>query len=517
MALPDVVIIAQANDHHLAAYYGGTNTWVNEDQLPGMTNRQIQAVCYSPERELWVAVTEEGDVWTTSNDDPLIGPWAQQGTWGTSQDLRQVVFVPEWGTNGRWVLLGRHDAPGTDDTTVVWSDDGITWTDITGTVDSISDNKIDGVHLLYAPALGKLFAFLAQGRVWSSLDGKVWSRETTLSSGLTGNSETTRGVAWSEELGLLAVITENHGVWTSPDGLIWTERTYTATAGDTLAIGWNPDRGEFFITHTGSNGAWIISDDGITWTVTYPGFEDHLRYRNWSVLAVWSRPLNKYVVQGVQGFTLGSDWWFSEDGVTWIEASPSNLGSLYYSSLYATPVPPNEPPNVPTNLQVTSVGTDTTPVFSADISDPDTDQQIKARFEVRTLAGVVLGTLDSAFRTGAGTITAEWADALALGEYQVRVKTIDDAGEESAYTAWVDFTITQFVSPVSLNLIWNVIGSVPKELSLLWDIAEGNQKDLGLVWNTAKFVSEDLELLWNKKTPWTEVTESTDIWRRVYQ
>lgn len=176
----------------------------------------------------------------------------------------------------------------------------------------------------------------------------------------------------------------------------------------------------------------------------------------------------------------------------------------------------NASPNVPTNLQVTSLRTDTTPVFSADISDPDTAQQLKARFEVRTLAGTVLGTLDSSFRTGAGTVTAEWADALALGYYQVRVKTIDDAGEESVYTDWVDFTITKFVSPINLNLIWNVIGTLPKDLSLLWNIAEGNQKDLELVWNTAVSVSEDLELLWNKKTPWTEVTENTDIWRRVY-
>ncbi|MEX2398806.1 MAG: glycine-rich domain-containing protein [Candidatus Saccharimonadales bacterium] len=120
----------------------------------------------------------------------------------------------------------------------------------------------------------------------------------------------------------------------------------------------------------------------------------------------------------------------------------------------------NIAPDVPTTLQVTSQNIDTTPSFSCDVSDPNTGDDVKARFEVSTSAGSTVGTVDSAFVTTSGTVTAEYTTALDVGEYRVRVKAIDEHGEESAYTNYVDFSI---ISPAFVSGVGGFItkGIVP--------------------------------------------------------
>lgn len=176
----------------------------------------------------------------------------------------------------------------------------------------------------------------------------------------------------------------------------------------------------------------------------------------------------------------------------------------------------NQSPSTPTALQVTSIGSDTTPSFSAAVSDPDTTQQIKSRFSIyQNDETTLVGTVDSTLTAGAHTATAEYTSALSLGTYKVRAKTIDDSGAESSNTAFVAFNITTSVTK-DLNLLWDQRAPAEKDLDLLWNIAESNQKDLELIWHTLINVDPfTLTLRWGKKTSWQRVTESADTWEKV--
>lgn len=179
----------------------------------------------------------------------------------------------------------------------------------------------------------------------------------------------------------------------------------------------------------------------------------------------------------------------------------------------------NQTPNVPTALTVTSDVLDTTPVFSADISDPDSSQQIKGRFQIYQSDGTTLvGTIDSALRTGAGTVTAEYASALPVGTYKVQAATVDDAGAISAYTAQTTFYVKTQVTDDSV-LRWDVDELIIDNLDLRWNVVVSNQKDLILPWNVKVSVqANDLTLRWSKYTPWTNVDpdpESPVTWEKV--
>jgi hypothetical protein len=181
---------------------------------------------------------------------------------------------------------------------------------------------------------------------------------------------------------------------------------------------------------------------------------------------------------------------------------------------------PNSIPNTPLSFGRTGSNTDTTPNFTADISDPDTAQQIKGRFQIYQDDGVTLiSTIDSAFRTGAGTVTAEYTSALAIGVYRLRVAAVDDAGAISPYTAFIQFQVTQLVSE-DTTLIWDVKQNTSKDLSLLWDIAANNIKEVALLWNVlVRSENKDFSLQWRIENPWILVPLDDDspstVWTEV--
>lgn len=197
--------------------------------------------------------------------------------------------------------------------------------------------------------------------------------------------------------------------------------------------------------------------------------------------------------------------------VVYLDGSASPYSATYYS------ITLNVNPDIPTNLQRAGIQTDTTPSFSADISDLNTSQQIKARFEIYQSDGTTLiATIDSAFRTGAGTVSAEYGTALPVGTYKVKAKTIDDLGLESGYTSLLTFKVTASVQK-DLSLFWNIREAGIKTISLLWNILENSAKNLTMLWRT-KELSEikSLTLKWNTNPPWEEVTENDTDWEEVY-
>lgn len=215
---------------------------------------------------------------------------------------------------------------------------------------------------------------------------------------------------------------------------------------------------------------------------------------------------------------LGSHWIAAKRGYSngKIEFIYTDGTSSPYSVTYSS-ISLNAPSNLPTNLQRVGVETDTTPEFSCEVSDPNTDDQIKARFEIQTSGGAAVAIIDSDFRTGNGVVTKEYSSALSTGEYRVRAKSIDGSGEESAYTDWLDFRVTQAVVPKDAALQWNVVGNQEKDFSLSWDVAEGNLKNVSLLWDVYAQTNVDVELPWRVATPWREVPEENpSIWTEVY-
>jgi len=192
-------------------------------------------------------------------------------------------------------------------------------------------------------------------------------------------------------------------------------------------------------------------------------------------------------------------------------ASPYNI--TYESILL------NYSPNVPTNLQVTSDVLDTTPVFSADVSDPDTTQQIKGRFTIYQSDGTtVVGTIDSALTAGAHTATAEYASALPVGNYKVAAATVDDVGAVSAQTSQVSFSIKQTVE-TDEQFIWDVDALIVVNRQLIWDVLVANQKDIQLIWNTTEQAEVNVSLEWVTKPVWTVVDPDPEnnpvTWEKV--
>lgn len=175
----------------------------------------------------------------------------------------------------------------------------------------------------------------------------------------------------------------------------------------------------------------------------------------------------------------------------------------------------NSVPDVPTNLQRTGDETDTTPTFSVDVSDPDSSQQVKARFSIWQNDGTTLvGTVDSAFRTGAGIVTAEYASALPVGTYRVSAIAIDDLGLVSTSTGHVAFDVTQ-QSTLDRASLWDVRAFTNVDRATLWDVQQTGVKDVSTKWNVLVSSSKDVSLKWDVETPWVSPAQLEHIWTEV--
>lgn len=205
-------------------------------------------------------------------------------------------------------------------------------------------------------------------------------------------------------------------------------------------------------------------------------------------------------------------------------AETANPFNVVYDSISL-----NSTPDTPTNLVVTSVSTDTTPNFSCSVNDVDFSgsEQVKARFTIQTAAGAAVGTVDSSFRSSAGTCTAEYTSALSIGQYRVAARAIDDDGAESADTAWVYFDVTTLVTK-DQQYIWDIFEQINKDLvidfdtilytpaevdlALDWAVFGQIQKDLNITFDVTIPVELDLELIWDNRNGWVDIPIYNATW-----
>lgn len=224
---------------------------------------------------------------------------------------------------------------------------------------------------------------------------------------------------------------------------------------------------------------------------------------SWSALSSLSASLSRVI--STVGLTAGSQTRVrvrAHDGTVY--GSYTTLGGNFT-------IIQNVAPNTPTALSQISATTDTTPTFQCSISDSNATQQIKARFQIYDVTETTLiATFDSSFRTGAGSVSAEYTSALAVGTYKVRAKTIDDLAAESSYSAFITIYIRATVTKDSIAL-WHVTEANIIDVGLQWEVLADNLVDLELQWGVKELVDPtDVVLLWSSETPWKLVNSDDD-------
>lgn len=178
----------------------------------------------------------------------------------------------------------------------------------------------------------------------------------------------------------------------------------------------------------------------------------------------------------------------------------------------------NHTPNTPTALSVNpSSGTDTTPEFTCSVSDVDILDQLKARFTVYESNGTtVVGTTDSSFRTGNGSVTKAYPTPLATGTYKVAAATVDDNGAISGQTAQVTFSVLGTFSG-DTDLIVNVSQFFTADIDLIVDIENTAALDIDLILDVLVVNTLDIDLVLDVDTGWVPVDDSpvSSIWSDV--
>ena len=260
----------------------------------------------------------------------------EKAGWTARDSQGELVYKNRLWLFGGW--MNSFEAPPRD----VWSSaDGKKWTQVTAKAPWIHSDL--SMSLTFKNRMwfmggwynGRLPGHSASNQVWSSTDGKVWTRAT-------------KAAGWTPRLAAALVEfkgrmwmlggTENYyfgnkkslknDVWSSPDGKTWTRATDNA--------GWTPrayhqaavlgDRmfvfggGNYVPEYEAFNDVWS-STDGVHWTrvTEKPPWHPRLwftsvvyRNRMW-VLGGWSNNPSKN----------WGDAWYSKDGKTWTEYKTS--------------------------------------------------------------------------------------------------------------------------------------------------------------------------------------------------
>jgi hypothetical protein len=259
------------------------------------TNYSWRIVCWSPERQIFVALANDGStrVMTSSNGITWTGRTSSNNTNGWngvcwSPELMLFVAVAYNGTTNR----------------VMTSPDGTNWT---GRTSANETNQWRSV--CWSPELGLFVAVADSGtnRVMTSPNGTTWT-------GRLSSNENNEwfSVCWSPELSLFVAVAFNgttNRVMTSPNGITWTGRVSSNEANTWYSVCWSGKLGLFaVVAETGSNKV-MTSPDGITWTGRVSSNETN----GWNGVC-WSAELGLFAAVSYNGTNRVMS---SPDGINW--------------------------------------------------------------------------------------------------------------------------------------------------------------------------------------------------------
>ena len=287
------------------------NTWISRTSA---IDNDWTSICYSPELNLFVAVSNTG-----TNNRVMTSPdsitWtsrtsAANNNWSSvcwSSELNLFAAVSTSGTGNR----------------IMTSPDGITWTSRTNPVDN------NWTSICWANDL-KLFVALSNtgtnNRIMISSNGLDWQ---TI---IPANNNNWTSICWSPELTLLVAVA-NTGtgdrIMTSSDGINWTSRT-NPVDNNWTSVCWSPELTLFVaVSNTGIGDRIMISSDGITWiSRTNPVDND------W-ISICWASNLEIFIAISNTG--TNDRIMISIDGINWIIKNNSidnNWTSICWSNMY---------------------------------------------------------------------------------------------------------------------------------------------------------------------------------------
>ena len=242
-----------------------------------------QSVCWSPELSLFCAVSTDGA--NRAMTSPNGVTWTIRA--GAAYEWRAVCWSPE---------LGLFCAVASNDR-IMTSPNGIIWT----SRDAIGVNAWYGI--CWSPERGLFVAVSTDDSIMASYDGIIWNAETA-----SENSWWT-SICWSSELALFCAVSAGGDVMTSPNGAAWTKRT-EASADIWNSVCWSPELGLFVAVALDGAGI-MTSVDGITWIGGNSPAVNQWRSVCWSperglFVAVASTGTGNRVMTGYYGFVNGT-------------------------------------------------------------------------------------------------------------------------------------------------------------------------------------------------------------------
>jgi photosystem II stability/assembly factor-like uncharacterized protein len=228
-------------------------TWAEID-LPDIVV-DLNAVCYSPELDLWVAVGDDaGSQSLVLTSDDGGESWIIRSIPGDI-NLYCVCWCPSLGL----FLTGGDTVIGTD--YLSSSPDGITWTTRPRPGDGVMRGICWSETLGLAVAVG--YSDGIDGYIATSPDGINWTERSN------PKNLWLYGVCWCEAIGLFVAVGDPDAdsyILTSPDGINWTEQS-APVAITLFAVAQRGDSELVAVGDTGGGDAAILtSSDGINWT-----------------------------------------------------------------------------------------------------------------------------------------------------------------------------------------------------------------------------------------------------------
>ena len=286
-----------------------------------VTSSQWTSVAWSPLRNKFVAVAEGGITNSVMYSSDGV-TWTDHASANNSATWNSVTVNPA----GRFVAVGRKNAGAY---AAMYSDDGINWTGVNFTGEgnewasvcwaSEVSNGIGGFGLFVAVAQ------TGTNKVMSSRDGINWTPGSSV-----GDSNGWWSVAWSPTAsgtGLFVAVagSGSNRVMYSPDGINWTLHASAGESSSWFSVCWSPTASGTgkFVAVSNNNGGGMTSTDGISWALSSLNSA-----ASW-VSAIWVPALSMFVAGGSATKAVA----VSPDGISWREvvATSANWQGMCWS------------------------------------------------------------------------------------------------------------------------------------------------------------------------------------------